>query len=127
MGFIDKITEEYRKLKTWKKTLDDAVREKDSELLISMLYNPDFGDGYDDILQRLGNFDDKEVFDILYNTAMKNKEEELRENAIKALFEIAERQNKIYDKLNIILENELDQSNPSEDILDIYLFKILFD
>lgn len=127
MGFIEEITKEYRKLKTWKKTLNDAVKRKDSELLISMLSNPDFESGYNDILLKLGNFDDKEVIDILYNTAMKDKEEELRENAIKALFEIAERQNKIYDKLSIILENELDQSNPSEDILDIYLYVILFD
>ncbi|NPE07038.1 MAG: hypothetical protein GNW80_02045 [Asgard group archaeon] len=68
MGFIKKITEDYRKLKNWKKSLDDAVERNDSELLISMLNNPDFEDGHDDILLRLGNFADKEVIDIFYNS-----------------------------------------------------------
>jgi len=126
MGFIKKITEDLRKHKTWIESLDDAVKRNDSKLLIAMLNNPDFEDGYDDILNRLGNFDDQEITELLYNYAISSKEE-LRDSAIKALFAAAERQKEIYEKLNSILKNELKKSNPNEDVLDIYQYRILFD
>ncbi|MHA1127277.1 MAG: HEAT repeat domain-containing protein [Candidatus Heimdallarchaeota archaeon] len=127
MEFIRKIKEENKKRKTWFATLDDAVERNDSRLLIDMLSNRDFEDGYDDILYRLGNFDDQKIIDLLFDYAINSKEVELRDSAIKALLDIADRKNEIYDKLTIILESELNNSNPNEDILDIYLYRMLFE